>query len=452
MNWLAFGLNYAPCGAIQTMNTLADQNQYKFPDAATVIKRDTYVDDVTSGSHDTSSALQLQSDLMNVLQSAKFYLKKWASNSNKILLAVPESSREVQVPLSLNPDKSIKTLGIHWKTTTDTLSFCVNYNNSVPVTKRFALSTIAKIYDPLGLVSPVVCKAKIFIKMIWRCKLDWDDPLPDELLKGWNTLASNLPLLSDISIDRWLRTNLNSCSIELHGFCDASFEAYGAVVYLRITDSSTGEVSSSIIMSKSKITPSSLPTIPRLELCAALLLAKLMKYIILSFRVISIQLENCRFWTDSEVVLHWLRGEAGKWKIFVANRVQKINVNLWNHVSTKENPADYVSRGLLPSQLNKLWFHGPSWLTEDKKHWPITNKFGFDFDESLITEELRQTVSSEGVVSETPMAKLLRYCSRYMQLLRYSAWYRRFFQYLRDKHSINPDHLSVVELRESSLR
>ncbi|XP_043469792.1 uncharacterized protein LOC122503353 [Leptopilina heterotoma] len=157
----------------------------------------------------------------------------------------------------------------------------------------------------------------------------------------------------------------NQCA-ELHGFADASKVAYGAVIYLRIINES-GEIKVLLISSKSKVAPLKEQTIPRLELLAALLLARLITFIknIRAYKDLPVQ---C--WTDSKVVLAWLNDHPSKWKLYVANRVAEIQTLLpkikWKHVSTKSNPADLVSRGLSPTdlQFSTLWWNGPDWLTK----------------------------------------------------------------------------------------
>ncbi|XP_055307518.1 uncharacterized protein LOC129571715 [Sitodiplosis mosellana] len=128
MTRLTFGTNYAPCAAIQSVRTLAEENQADHPAAAEIIKRDIYVDDVISGSHDIPSALRLQKEIINIFKSACFDVKKWASNTNELLEAVPAEDRELSIPLSMNPDKTIKTLGIFWNSKSDTLKFNFKYD------------------------------------------------------------------------------------------------------------------------------------------------------------------------------------------------------------------------------------------------------------------------------------------------------------------------------------
>lgn len=187
----------------------------------------------------------------------------------------------------------------------------MNYDGTKTTTKQFVLSTIAKIYDPLGLVSPIIVKAKLFMKKLWLLKLDWEDTLPSEMHTEWNDFITKLSQLSSIEIPRWIHTSPTIMSMQLHGFSDASMKAYGASVYLRCINDQH-EISSKLIISKTKIAPSKSLTIPRLELCAALMLAKLMKYVTNSIRHHKFDENDIYFWCDSQVVLHWLNGDSNR--------------------------------------------------------------------------------------------------------------------------------------------
>lgn len=137
--------------------------------------------------------------------------------------------------MSLNQEETIKTLGIFWNSPLD--NFCYQFNYAEKeLTKRFVLSTIARIHDPMGLISPIIAKAKIFMKKIWSNNLDSDEPLPIDFQHEWNKFVSSLQTIIDLKIPRWFHTMPQNCHIQLHGFADASLEAYGAVIYLRCID------------------------------------------------------------------------------------------------------------------------------------------------------------------------------------------------------------------------
>ena len=128
-------------------------------------------------------------------------------------------------------------------------------------------------------------------------------------------------LLSEKHISRcYFDKNTRIIAMELHGFCDASERAYAAVVYLRMVDT-TGNVQVTLITSKTKVAPIKRMTIPRLELCGAYLLARLLFHV---KKVFNIPLNQVYAWTDSTIVLSWLIGDPRRFKTFVGNRISCI--------------------------------------------------------------------------------------------------------------------------------
>lgn len=178
-------------------------------------------------------------------------------------------------------------------------------------------------------------------------------------------------------------------SFELHGFADASLRAYAAAIYFRVV-SADGVVSSGLLTSKSRVAPIKSMTVPRLELSAALLLAKLMDSVLktLGDRDITVH-----FWGDSTIVLSWLKKEPCEFREFVEHRVanvQEITTKhnaMWHHVPTATNPADIASRGCIATDLleNSLWWDGPDWLRHDKSEWP-TNPCEISEAELLVAQ------------------------------------------------------------------
>ncbi|XP_065222357.1 uncharacterized protein LOC135846922 [Planococcus citri] len=254
------------------------------------------------------------------------------------------------------------------------------------------LSESSKLFDPLGLVAPVVVVAKLILKRIWSSGSNWDDPLEPDIERDWLIYRNELQSLN-VSIPRLVVT---SSIIELHGFCDASTKAYGACVYIRAVHPN-GSVDMRLLCAKTRVAPTNCENVPRLELLGALLLAKLVSNI-------SIPVSNKCLWSDSTIVLAWLAKAPSFWKQFVANRVQEIQqlspTSCWRYVKSAENPADIASRGVLPSQISglNLWWNGPSFL-----HQPFNMP------------------SSTEYSSAKKIIRIIAYCVRFARNLRVSA-------------------------------
>lgn len=132
----------------------------------------------------------------------------------------------------------------------------------------------------------------------------------------WYNFCNQLPDVKHISIPRKISPQIMQTQ-SLHGFADASTKAYAAVIYSRSV-LNDGTVHTSLILAKTRVAPVKTISVPRLELCAALLLARLLKFVRTALNQESIE-SHC--WTDSSVTLAWLNQSPTRWKTFVANRV-----------------------------------------------------------------------------------------------------------------------------------
>ncbi|XP_033229212.1 uncharacterized protein LOC117180807 [Belonocnema kinseyi] len=180
LNTVTFGTACAPFLAIRTLHQLADDEEYAFPEAAKILKRDFYVDDLQTGAKTINEARQLRDELIKLLQKGGFNLRKWASNKPE--LSQDLSSETSNKYMSLDPSDTIKALGIHWDHTSDSILYSVNLSDSNDrATKRSILSQCSKLFDPLGLLGPVIVVGKIIIQQLWKHQLGWDDQVPPEV-------------------------------------------------------------------------------------------------------------------------------------------------------------------------------------------------------------------------------------------------------------------------------
>ncbi|XP_070522401.1 uncharacterized protein [Cardiocondyla obscurior] len=185
----------------------------------------------------------------------------------------------------------------------------------------------------------------MFLQELWLHKIGWNDQLPSQILTRWLVIREEFTQLARLTIPWWFNTWSDS-TVELHGFSDASQLAMAAVIYI-ITHSPSIGPTSAFVCSKTKIAPLKRLTIPRLELTATLLLARLMKYV---QATLNVNVASSHMWTDSMTTLTWVKSHAFRWKDFVRNRVtliQELASNAhWRHVPGTVNPADCASRGM----------------------------------------------------------------------------------------------------------
>ncbi|GFX53013.1 integrase catalytic domain-containing protein [Trichonephila clavipes] len=356
LNTVTYGTASAPFLAMRTLKQISIDEGENFPLAASVLCDDFYMDDVLSGANSLEVAKTLQHQLIDILQTAQMSLHKWCGNTSEL---IPTTEKEYDFA---SPEE-IKTLGIAWKSKTDCFNFKVEVERNAHPTKRSVLSIIARLFDPLGLLGPVITKAKIFMQQLWTLQIDWSERLPEKEASEWKEFVRSLVALNGINIERCIVIP-NAEVIELHGFCDASERAYGAAIYTRSINPD-GEIKVKLVASKSRVSPVKQVTMPRLELCSAVLLAKLMHKV---KRALRMDITSVFFWTDSTIVLSWMKNESRNLKTFVANRVVIIQelteLNKWHHVPSEQNPADIISRGLDPEKIQRseLWWFGPAFL------------------------------------------------------------------------------------------
>lgn len=425
---VTYGTTCASYLSIKTLRQLALLEKDTFVIGSSVALSDFYVDDVLTGQDSVESALKAQTELIDLLKQGGFTLKKWSSNREELLEHLPKDYLECSFPLDMSKDESIKTLGIYWNPATDDFSF----RSTLPPltttpTKRNLLADVARLYDPLGWLAPTIILAKIMFQNLWRTEANWDDPLTDELSSAWLTFRDDLRHLQNIRISRWLGNHSTQVSCQIHGFCDASMSAYAAVVYVRVV-TSDGTTKVSLLTSKTKVAPIKAISLPRLELCGAVLLAQLLKKV---HTAMDFKNVDTFAWTDSTIVLSWLAGHPTRWNIFVSNRVTEIQRTLrieqWNHVPSESNPADCASRGVPPNQLHShfLWWTGPDFLLLSSDSWPKLHHVSETNEESrkrvICSMKTIIHINFQMIENYSSLSKLLRvtsYCLRFVNNMR----------------------------------
>ncbi|KAJ8981022.1 hypothetical protein NQ317_002877, partial [Molorchus minor] len=275
----------------------------------------------------------------------------------------------------------------------------------------------------------------------------WDDVLPPDFKKSWEMFFSQLPMLNQLKIPRQI-TCKNVLNTQLHGYSDSSETAYGASLYLR-TINDCGEVSVQLICTKSRVAPVKTVTLPKLELCGAVLLVKLAKETITSLKL---NIQHVYYWCDSSIVLSWISAHPSNWKTFVCNRVSEIqqltDKSQWRHVPSAQNPADMITRGCPPAELleNTFWWHGPSYLLKPEAEWPrnIISKSN-DIPE----------IKNKSLVglNTTNCRDIFELFSEFSTLQRSVAYCLRFLRHIKQRDTEYPhDNLTANELNEATLK
>ncbi|XP_039438590.1 uncharacterized protein LOC120419818 [Culex pipiens pallens] len=364
---VTYGLGPSPFQATMALKQAAADHEDEFPRAAEVVDKGTYMDDVLTGADTLAEACELQREMTGLLAKACFGAHKWCANHSDLLREVPEELRGNSFEVTDDSSKTIvKTLGVTWNPFEDWFSVSVpDFDDLEEVTRRKLLSQLAKIFDPLGFFGPVITYAKLILREVGELHIEWDDPVPTDIGEKWRSFRIELTALREVRLPRWISWK-GALKLELHGYADASDLAYGACIYVKGFFANE-ETEMRLICSKSRILPKKRKpkekaiSTPRAELLAALLLARM---VVKFLSATELKFESVHLWSDSQIVLAWLKKLPQLLQTFVSNRVseiQKLTQNFhWHYVATHENPADLISRGVTPKKLikSKKWWQG----------------------------------------------------------------------------------------------
>jgi hypothetical protein len=351
---VSFGLN---CSPFLLNATIKQHLEFFDSDVSTKIQQNLYVDNVMIACDHYKNIVQFCKEAQDIFAAAGMRLREFMCN-------VPRSLTEMKPEDTATHKETIKVLGIYWNLNREKIVINFPFFNG-HLTKRTILAYLASIYDPQGLVSPVLLTGKLFLQKLWASEKKWDDNLPLDLQSEWSKLMDSWNVGTDPPVVEFHRY-IGSMK-EMHTFADASGTAMGIAIFL-VTDCFLPH----LIFAKSLVKPVKLPikagTIPKLELQALAIAVKVSTFV---RDQIHIPNDKITLWTDSKCCIDQLK-VISKQDRFVDNRLRKIRGN-WpvNHVISSENPADIASRGINPMELqnSSLWKHGPKWLgTPDK--WP----------------------------------------------------------------------------------
>jgi hypothetical protein len=437
MESLIFGAACSPALAQEAKERNAREFQEEFPKAYRAIIHKHYVDDYLDSVDSEEEAIILQKQVTNIQNKGSFQLCNWLSNSQTVLDSIPENLHAKSLKsLTGKEDLVERVLGLFWRPEQDDFTFKMKYlkakeetitGERVP-TKREVLSLVMSLFDPIGFLAILTVKAKMILQATWRSKIGWDDPIPHSAYTRWQEWLTELQQIQSFSIPRCYSQNFSTSEdVQLHIFGDGSEEAFGAVAYFRIAK--YGKVDTSFVMAKTNVAPLKPLSIPRLELQAALMAARMFKFI---QENIEIKISRIVFWTDSTTVLSWIRGDGLRYKQFVATRIGKIqtitDVIQWKWVPTAHNVADELTRFAKPCDwsLNSRWLNGPSFLKEEEDMWPKEKQYHTkpDVDAELKKEtvftvqETQEIIQANNISKWRKLVRTLAYVFRFSRLAR----------------------------------
>ncbi|XP_011313282.1 uncharacterized protein [Fopius arisanus] len=406
---VTYSTRSAPFLSARVLLQLVENEVSHYPLAVESLTKGRYVDDICGGADSHEQLLLIAHQVTQLCASGCFPLAKWHSNSSALLTSLsPESTSDDQRPIE---NSLTNILGVSWHPYTDQFKFSSAQLETSSITKRIILSDTAQLFDPLGFLAPLVVRAKILLQSLWIEKLGSDEPVSPTTAQRWRQFREELSQLSEVTIPRWLGL---------------------------LTDST-------------KVAPLKRLTIPRLELTAALLLAKLASYVKEQLKLTN---SSTFLWTSPSVTLTWISSHSSRWKEFVKNRgllIQELTQQAhWRVVPGRENPADCASRGLSATQLiaHKLCWTGPSWLHQDSPSWP-THVLETDIAADL---EGRPGVLFHARAQHIALWDLIDRFSSFNRLIRETAICRRFIALLRrTPNSSLQNPLNLGDLEEARI-
>lgn len=453
---MMFGASSSPACAQFVKNKNANLFEKEEPVAARVTKKNFYVDDCLHSAPTEEEAVSIINGLIKIQASAGFEICNWMSNSPTILKGLPQEllGKEINgLDLEKNSLPDGRVLGMWWNPHEDYFSFRLNFHKvkkevitgEMRPTKRQILRLVMSIYDPLGFLGHLIVKAKILLQDVWRTDLGWDDEITESLYSRWTRWIAELQGITEVKIPRCYSNFIpQSSSVQLHIFCDASEKAFTAVGFIRVKVNEVVNVN--IVAAKTRVSPLKVLSIPRLELQAAVMGARLSSMI---KQELEFEFQSVTFWTDSTTVLKWIRSDAKNFKNFVAHRLGEIlemsESSQWRWVPTKENVADDGTRDNLDSDLSSTsrWFHGPAWLKDEPRHWPQEASHLADEQE----DDEGETKKYVNIIQTNPSVIEIERFSKLLPLLRTAALVYRWVS----KSQNMKKQISVSELQRAEL-
>ncbi|XP_045032617.1 uncharacterized protein LOC123474466 [Daphnia magna] len=438
-NRLPFGLTCSPAVLRTVLKKHLESYKGELAVSSRQMLRHLYVDDYLSNAP-TLAAKTVIGTVLKLFSEAKMELRKWVTNDPQLREYLQQSnltddSSDSYSCLNLDPQK---VLGVRWNTSTDCFYFksdvIVDAAAKVKVlTKRSFAKISTKLFDPLGFIGPITLQFKLLFQELWQEKIGWDDNVNSQTESRFRAIVEDLKGIDRIQIPRMISTAPTDVIQELHVFCDASTKAYGAVAYAKSRN--PGFIRLVCCKTRAAPLPKNEVSLPRLELLSAELGSVLAERIVNAIDKVKWEVT---LWTDSMAALGWIKGDPGRWKLFVRNRVETIQKRFkpehWKHCPGRDNPADFASRSCSVKKLTEAfsWWGGPSWLKQESSEWPQQdNPTSDDLQLMEVETKSKQRMQILAVFNMPDwLDSLVLIVSSYLRLLRTIAWMYRLMKKL----------------------
>ena len=424
----------APAISTEAIYKTADRFKEDSPEAAELLKKSSYVNDLIDSRPTVSCALKVAEEAENMLAKGGFSVKCWqlSREESPRKTARGVNTEESGKPLNMlkGTESNLRVLGLGWDPRSDSILYEVVLNFSkkkhgvrtgpnlnaddlpkaLPeiLTKRIVLEQVMKIYDPLGLVCPFTLRAKVYLREVWSRKLDWDTPLPADITAKWIRFFTMLFQLEQSRYSRCLRPKDAVGRPWLIILSDGSDLAYGYAAYIRWS-LLNGEYWCRLIMAKCRIAPLNKLSTLQMELNAAVLSKRGRKVIELEMRF---DFERVLQLVDSETVLSMINKTSTRFKVYKGVRIGEIqaatngDLSCWAWMSGENNTADWLTRGRNPDELaeDSEWWNGPPILYQPIESWGL--KFGLQKNEALPGEKkIRYTATAASEIPDIDYKK-----------------------------------------------
>ncbi len=400
-----------------------------------------------------TEAIDLIKNVTGMCNAGGFNLTKVACNSTPVMETVPtEKYTPAFKNFQINESPTIeKPLGVQWTIENDSLGFRITFKSG-SLCRRGMLRSISSIFDLLGIAAPFLLKGRKILQTITGDKASWDDDVSDSHAREWNIWKNDLVSLQQLTFPRCYKpANFGTVEdMSLHVFGDGCNVGYGAACYIRQVDNQDN-IAVALVMGKAKVSPLKPITIPRLELTASTLAVKISALV-----RDEMGLKDIRkyYYTDNKVALGYIYNDVKRFRVFVANRVQKIrsysSKEQWSYVNTKENPADDASRGLSLKQSSKVqrWLNGPSLLYKKEINRDMESASAEVSDDD---PEVVKSVHTCAIPSRFDLLNRLEVrISSWIKMKRVLAMMLLFIRKLRKTPGLSkPEKLSVKDVQEA---